>query len=185
MKFAFLYKTEEEKSEMLAKTHAGSKARWDNMSIEEKKEAIGELRRYWREWYDSLTPEEFLELIKSRLTYTSKLENRVYEAIKFMNPKRQHWIDRNSYDFKISENIILEINGDYWHCNPELYNESGVVIYPVSGVTSVKSVWEKDKLKKEKAEKHGYKIFYLWEKDINKMSDKNIVSFVENLFNIA
>jgi hypothetical protein len=40
-------------------------------------------------------------------------------------------------------------------------------------------VWEKDRKKKDLAEKSGYKVIYLWEKDITE--SKNIAKLVYDL----
>jgi G:T-mismatch repair DNA endonuclease (very short patch repair protein) len=65
------------------------------------------------------------------------------------------------YDFYLpSYNIILEYNGDYWHINPELFDESKVI----DGKTA-NEIWKKDKIKKETAEINGYKFYTIWEKE--------------------
>lgn len=67
------------------------------------------------------------------------------------------------YDFFIpSYNLIIEYNGDYWHANPEIYNEDKIF----DGRTA-KEIWEKDKLKKEIAEDNGYEFKTIWEKEYN------------------
>ena len=78
--------------------------------------------------------------------------------------KHQFHIDKISfiYDFYLPlSNIIIEYNGDYWHVNPEIYNEDKVI---VDGKTA-KEIWEKDSLKKKIAEENGYKFYTIWEKE--------------------
>ena len=80
--------------------------------------------------------------------------------------KQQFQIDKISfiYDFYLPlYNIIIEYNGDYWHVNPEIYNEDKVI---VDGKTA-NEIWEKDNLKKKIAEENGYKFYTIWEKDYN------------------
>jgi len=65
------------------------------------------------------------------------------------------------YDFYLpTYNIIIEYNGDYWHTNPEIYEESKIV-----DGKSAKEIWEKDNLKKDIAEKNGFIFYTIWEKD--------------------
>ena len=67
------------------------------------------------------------------------------------------------YDFIIGDNILLEVMGDYWHGNPLIYgNENGR--RKLSERQKFKI--QRDEEKKMFAEKYGYKIYYIWEKDI-------------------
>ncbi len=57
---------------------------------------------------------------------------------------------------------IIEINGDYWHANPNKYDSSFV------NATSKKTapeIWAKDEVKRTLAEEHGFKVFTIWEYD--------------------
>jgi G:T-mismatch repair DNA endonuclease (very short patch repair protein) len=70
------------------------------------------------------------------------------------------------YDAHIKDtNILLEINGDYWHGNPDIYKETDIIKFR-SGLIPVTSLWERDSIKKKLAEEKGFKIIYFWEKDI-------------------
>ena len=66
-----------------------------------------------------------------------------------------------AYDFCINKKLI-EFNGDYWHCNPLIYDGN---FYNKSKKMKAFDIWEYDKNKKECAEKHGYKILYIWESE--------------------
>lgn len=62
------------------------------------------------------------------------------------------------YDFGNKEyRTLLEVQGDYWHGNPNLYT--------TLNWTQTKRV-ARDKEKLEFANKHDMKIFYIWEQDI-------------------
>lgn len=78
--------------------------------------------------------------------------------------KQEVQIEANSFwlfDFHIlNSNLLIEVQGDYWHCNPD--------IYPTPINSYQKWAKKKDFLKKEYANKKGYKILYLWENDIKK-----------------
>ncbi len=62
----------------------------------------------------------------------------------------------------------MEINGDFWHCNPIKYNES--YIHPYIKKTA-SDIWLKDYNKKLNAEEYGYKVIYIWEDEIKKTKD--------------
>ena len=73
------------------------------------------------------------------------------------------------YDFYFPKlNVILEYQGDYWHCNPNQYTSGGLVRMAGLGNVLVDYIWAKDKLKKEMAERQGFKLITLWEDDYKK-----------------
>jgi len=57
--------------------------------------------------------------------------------------------------------ILIEVQGDYWHSNPEIYGEGKRKLNKIQ----MKKMG-KDKKKKIFAQKHGMKLFCIWEKDI-------------------
>ena len=72
---------------------------------------------------------------------------------------------RRRYDFYIpSTNTLIEVDGDYYHCNP--------IKYPTGPKYEIqKRNMANDKFKNKLAARHGYKIIRFWEHDImNKQS---------------
>lgn len=65
------------------------------------------------------------------------------------------------YDFKIG-NTLIELNGEFWHANPEKYHDDDILSFP-GGSVIAKNIWEKDLIKKDIAEKNGYKLIVYWE----------------------
>jgi G:T-mismatch repair DNA endonuclease (very short patch repair protein) len=85
----------------------------------------------------------------------------------------------HQYDFGHKEKrILLEIQGDYWHGNPRLYNKKGT-----KGKRKLndiqKSNMKNDTVKKDFADKHELKIFYLWECDF-RGGDYSILEKIKN-----
>lgn len=165
------------------------------ISLEEFRSIKG--KNYWKklsdkdkkEWLDkSIHNNSAIEKRSSNKKgyVISKLENRIEKVLKKINLEYipQFLLFSNnkyySYDFFLSEyNIILEINGDYWHANPEIYEKEDLIKYP-GGNKKASYVWEKDKEKKEFAEKKGIPVFYIWEKEINeKFTDEEILNLIE------
>lgn len=60
-----------------------------------------------------------------------------------------------------SKNIIIEYFGDYWHCNPKIYNSE----FLVRGNITAQTKWDSDKCKIQYLEQKGYKVFVIWEYD--------------------
>lgn len=69
-------------------------------------------------------------------------------------------------DIKLTnKKIVIEVNGDMWHANPQKYKPRDI-INTWAGPQTAKQIWEKDKIKKEHIESFGYKVLYIWEYDI-------------------
>lgn len=83
------------------------------------------------------------------------------------------------YDF-VYENKIIEINGDYWHCNPNIYNEDFI---NKSKNKTAKQIWEIDNRKMEIAEENGYKFLVIWESEYNENQNETINKCIEFLTN--
>jgi len=149
-------KTDEQKNE------------WLNKSILSDKAA--ETRRKSKKGYWSSKLETKIEnvLKENNIIYTHQF------IIKISNKKRKY------FDFLLVEyNILIEINGDYWHANPTIYKPNDIIHYNF-GYTKAKEIWEKDEIKKEIAEKNGYKIIYIWEKELNKLkTNKQILEHLK------
>lgn len=102
----------------------------------------------------------------------NKLLNSI--GIKYINEKSFKYFSVDNY--LIDNNLIIEVMGDYWHCNPVIYKE-------------IKQKVQRDRIPKDKS-KHTYikkyhdiEILYLWEHDIKnniKLCEKLIEQYVKN-----
>lgn len=67
--------------------------------------------------------------------------------------------NKAQYDFLINDNIVLEVHGDFWHGNPEVY----------STLTERQEYKKQRDFEKQKlAEDNGYKYIVIWESQIKK-----------------
>ena len=57
-----------------------------------------------------------------------------------------------------SKNLIIEYDGDFWHCNPNKYPEGPKYVYQTKHI-------EKDKIKNEYCSNNGINILRIWESD--------------------
>jgi hypothetical protein len=112
--------------------------------------------------------------------WRSKLEIAVYEEFLRCDPKCQHSVpivtSDKTYIFDIfvpSLHLMVEINGDYWHLNPTLYEANYI---DKSRNVIAQDVWYADKLKKTVALKAGYNFRIVWELDIKKRGVINVVN---------
>jgi G:T-mismatch repair DNA endonuclease (very short patch repair protein) len=67
--------------------------------------------------------------------------------------------------------VVIEINGDYYHGNPNKYKSTDELCIPrhawaVGGKIETGKVWEFDAIRKRHIESFGYKVVNLWETDI-------------------
>lgn len=79
------------------------------------------------------------------------------------------------YDFVLEkERLIIEVNGDYWHANPNIYKPDDIIHYPNNNLVKAKEIWENDKNKKELAIDSNYRIIYIWESEMININDENV-----------
>lgn len=91
-------------------------------------------------------------------------------------PKKEKWIKCKetekaySYDFTYGKKII-EFNGDYWHCNPLVYEAE---YFNKSKGLTAKEIWQYDSVKNQLAESHDYEVLVVWENEWMKDSKQCI-----------
>ena len=117
--------------------------------------------------------------------YISKIEIRIYEILKqlFNNVESQFIIDGSNHKYDIcvhDNNTIFEINGDYWHMNPNYYEENSILKIGSYEITA-KEKWELDKKHIEYAKQHNYNVCVLWENDIKNKTDDEIKIFINKM----
>lgn len=154
-----------------------------NRPIEKKIEHGKNISKIKKKQWESYTDEQKYDVItrlfkirqQPNFHKINKIETRVSNALSQIGFPFQfsYFIKRRQFDFKIGNNIIIEVQGDYWHANPKFYNENDIINYP-KGKFKAKDIWNKDKEKKKIAEKCGYEVFYIWEDEIKYMNDKKI-----------
>jgi len=159
---------------------------WKTVTEKRKKERLSKLHKGYKKYWENLSDDEKTAIIQKRCknivySFNSKLEKRVSDILSSHNVSftRQFWVCKKSYDIRISKtSIIIEVNGDFWHANPSIYASEDVLNFP-GGYISAKELWLKDKTKKEKAEKYGYKVYYLWENFINGIDDTMLWEYIK------
>lgn len=77
--------------------------------------------------------------------------------------------------------IIIEINGDFWHANPEKYSENDIIKAPGEAFVAGDK-WKKDMEKYKKYIELGYELIVIWESDYKE--DNFLSSYKEQLAQI-
>jgi G:T-mismatch repair DNA endonuclease (very short patch repair protein) len=115
----------------------------------------------------------------------SKLEGRIGSILIQMGfqIESQFMIKKLSYDFLVANtNLIVEVNGDFWHANPKKYKATDILKFPKEHVIA-ESLWKKDERKLNLAKASGYQVITLWEADIDKLSDVELELFIAEKIN--
>lgn len=126
----------------------------------------GSLRKSFAQNGDSRSPQSFLARMLIT-TLCNELSIEYPSKEKYMSD-----VDGNhfAYDFTYG-NKMIEINGDYWHCNPLMYKED---FFNKSRQLYAKEIWDYDAKKAECAKKHGYKLLIVWETEYNQNPENTI-----------
>jgi G:T-mismatch repair DNA endonuclease (very short patch repair protein) len=133
-------------------------------------EMIEKMRERARQWLID-HPEQLEKMLNAAMESQKKYKKTKIEIIVDtkisdlgFNYKYSKILHRKyQYDFIIEDEILLEVNGDYWHANPTKYG-NGPGLKPLNDRQKFKV--ERDIVKKKFAEEHGYAIFYIWEEDV-------------------
>lgn len=95
------------------------------------------------------------------------------------NGNKNQKIKRRFFDFKLrSTNILVEIQGEYWHADPRIYKEDDLIFEHNNIKTAARDLWKRDEEKRSFAESYGYNVVYIWEKEIKESS----ISELRDLF---
>jgi len=111
--------------------------------------------------------------------HTSELEERFKIILDVLDIEYKHFFFAKEinkiFDFYVPKhNILIEVDGDFYHCNPKIYNDG-----PVCKTQTINI--ENDKLKDEWAKANGYKLLRFWEDDINNNIKQVKQTLLENL----
>ena len=87
--------------------------------------------------------------------------------------ERTVWVD-----FMIDDKIAIECNGDYWHCNPDIYSSE---YYHTQIKKTAEQIWKYDDERKKYIEVNGYFCIIIWESDLfdNTFPDRLIKTLKE------
>lgn len=159
----------------LPNRHGRMQDYWDGRSLEEKQAHMRPANVAYKAWYEALTPAQRDALNQSKATVmhsagSSNLEARVAAALQELNLAcmQQCWVNRRSYDFLLNgTKLLIEVQGDYWHANPEIYHPDDIIRYP-NRVISASMRRAEDLAKRLNAESYGFRVLELWESDIKR-----------------
>lgn len=113
--------------------------------------------------------------------WRSKLEISIYDECLKRDSATCHSMRLNSnertfiYDIFIpSKNLLVEINGDYWHYNPKMFEGT---FFDESRNIYAQDIWDIDRIKADHA-KQNHSFLVIWEDDIKKLGIKQIITTI-------
>lgn len=125
----------------------------------------------WQDTLNSKPEEEKCEILRKKsLREPSNIELIVQDILEELYGKENisfqfpligelgDWV----FDFKLFDKILIEVQGDYWHMNPKIYEPTHILR---NGIEA-KDVWKKDENKILDAKFKGYNTIIIWESDI-------------------
>jgi len=110
--------------------------------------------------FSSILEREFITTLSSTI-YIPKLYSIVHG--KQFGQWCQELEQYVKYDLVSTEQkFCIEFNGDYWHCNPRMYNSN--YRHPHVGMNA-KEIWDRDERKLRTLKEQGYNIKVVWESE--------------------
>lgn len=146
------------------------------------------LSRGRRIWWSTKCEDERTELLQKfilsgqkscKKNKKTKIETLIEPVIKELAVSKyvcNFQLSRYNVDFLIDDKFIIECFGDYWHCNPKIYQPT---YYNKSLKLTAAQKWQSDFKKIQTLKNSGYKVLVLWESDIKECLD-NITNVITN-----
>tara|TARA_R110000782_G_scaffold120113_1_gene210981 strand:- start:1147 stop:1974 length:828 start_codon:yes stop_codon:yes gene_type:complete len=143
-----------------------------------KPKGFGEGRVHSQATKDKMSNTAMDNLLKSGKTRRSGLEIGFEDVLEELGLIFTHSFYvpsiKKIYDFYLPEyKILIEVDGDFWHCNPKKYNE------PVCKSQEINLI--NDEFKTKWAKDNGYKLLRFWEEDINNNINSVKQTLLENI----
>jgi G:T-mismatch repair DNA endonuclease (very short patch repair protein) len=110
-----------------------------------------------------------------------KIEGKDYVICKLCG-KQMKAIHKRVYKYDITNlrnKKIIEINGVFWHCKPELYGDD---YYNKIKKMFAKEIRDYDIYKLNIAKEHGYDVLVIWEDDYHNNPKETIVKCVNFIY---
>ena len=153
--------------------------------IEKYVEEIGTIKftERQRKWLKKLQ-ENFIENGDNRSIQSQFAKQCITEICKYFNieyPKKEHYIYDKinkrayAYDFYYNHKII-EFNGDYWHCNPKIYDKD---FYNKVKQKTAAEIWNYDNIKNDTDKKYNNDVLIIWKSDYNENKQNTIKKCID------
>lgn len=141
-----------------------------------KKRNLEILKKAWEHFNKNRNPKSTEKRMSKILDDMGLLYIRNFSLSFYENGKTK-W---RLFDFLIENILLVEMQGDYFHANPKMYDaEDDVIIHRIK--KKAKDIWEYDAKKIELGKRRGYKTIVLWEDDFKGMIDKEVINLIKEI----
>jgi hypothetical protein len=129
--------------------------------------------------FDRYGVECAFELPNAKSQRISKLQQTIFESVKNIHSDallehRLNDIGRSVDIYIPSKNIVIEVNGDYYHMNPSKYSPND---FNKRYKMTAKEIWEREKNRLHLISEHlSCSVIVIWESDWK--NDKNIMNYL-------
>jgi G:T-mismatch repair DNA endonuclease (very short patch repair protein) len=175
----------EESKKLISEKKIGIKTS-DHMSTDKYRKIVSDLaKERWESGKMENTRLKLSQMMKNKHANgelksinRSKAEFEIIDYLESVGIKCEpnHNVESKIFDIYVPKyNLLIEYNGDYWHCNPKKYEAD---YYNKKKNKTAKEIWEYDKNKLYLAKNYGYNCIVIWEADYKK--NKNIIKEIFN-----
>ena len=134
-----------------------------------KKRNLKILKKAWKSFNRNRNPKSTEKRMAKILDQNSIYYIRNFSLSYYENGKTK-W---RLFDFFVDGKLLVEMNGNYFHANPEFYDAKSEIIIS-SKKRKAKDIWDYDAKKMQLGIDSGYETLVFWEKDFVEMSDEEV-----------
>lgn len=154
----------------------------DKLTKEKENKSRGRTFKQLIEQFGEDKANKIMDMRLSNFSMVSNLEkeilNKVKEKFKVRTQYRIVYNNQNYfYDGQV-DNVLIEVQGSYWHADQRIYNENDIV----RDNKTAKEIWQYDEYKKFIAEQHNFKILYIFEYDYIQNKKETIDKLINEIY---
>jgi len=134
----------------------------------------------WQNTINSKSDEEINRINRLKASYGVNVSKAERDLCQILECESAFIISREKgyvYDMRRG-NKLIEYYGDYWHCNPKIYDKD---YYNRRIAKTASEKWKSDQDKNDYAMRNGFSVMVVWEKDYNTDPQKVINECLEFL----
>lgn len=144
-----------------------STERWEALPEDKQKQIVSRANAAAQERLNNMTDEEkaahYTKVLKGGIGYISKGQRELFSKIAGLGFLLEHQISDKKVDMCHPERkIIIEYNGDAFHCNPKFWKSND---YSTLIKMHAYEKWTKDRCRYNDLRKRGYTVLIVWESD--------------------
>lgn len=114
-----------------------------------------------------------------RQSYTSSYEKKIANILEELDinfVQQKSCNKKYRYDFFLKDfKLYIEFNSDYWHANPNQFNEN--YYHPHKKVLA-REIWDYDDDKRVNVLKNGYNFLTIWECDVKEFNNQQLKEYI-------